>query len=94
MPSSKKVDEALERLLPGRVPPLWIRNAFSLQFHYGGQTVACFESPSGVIAVLAVGVEKIAQLLKALSVEEVDHIVIKYPTPLPACETGAEVVTV
>ncbi len=92
--SSKQVDEALERLLPGRVPPLRIRNAFNLQFHYGGRTVACFESPSGVVAVLAVGVEKIAKLLKSLTPDEVDRIVIHYPMPLPACETGEEVVTV
>ena len=93
MPSSKKVDEALARLLPGRVPPLRIRNAFNLQYHYGGRAVACFESPSGVVAVLAVGAENIAKLLKSLSADEVDHLVIKYPMPIPACEKGDDAVT-
>lgn len=94
LPSPKMVDDAPEQLSPHSKPPLWLRNSLNLQAHYGGRAVACFQAPSGVVAVLAVGEEKIGELLKSLSDDEVSRIVIQYPVPLLACGTGEDGVAV
>ena len=89
IPSPEVVAVPLARLPPHSKPPLWLTTAVNLQVHYGGRAVACFQSPSGAVAVLADGEEKIGELLKFLSDDEIARIVIKYP-PLfrPAGKAG------
>ena len=82
MPRPVPAEDSLQRLPLKGEPPRWLRDAFTLQAHYGGRAVACFQATaSSDIAVLAVGERAIGELLKSLSNEEADRIVIKYPAP-------------
>ena len=93
IPCPAVVEDSLKRLPLDGEPPRWLRDAFTLQAHYGGRAVACFQaSPSSEVAVLAVGEQAIGTLLKSLSDEEAERIVIKYPAPLTACGVGKTVV--
>jgi hypothetical protein len=95
IPSPVAVEDSLKLLPLNGQPPRWLRDAFTLQAHYGGRAVACFQaSPSSEVAVLAVGEQAIGELLKSLSDEEAERIVIKYPAPLTDLEAVNDVVAV
>lgn len=85
------VAEYLRDLLPGRpednghgpAPAVsqQTRDWLNLQAYHGGQAVATFTTPDGVMAVLAVGFDEIRALRAGLTGVDLSGVAIEFPDP-------------
>jgi hypothetical protein len=89
LPTTPELSEALEvwrKHFCLRKVPVWDEEELKLQYHFGGQDVACIRTPQGR-AVLAAGTsEEVAARLDQLTREERTRVTLVFPEPWGAVE--------
>jgi len=55
-----------------------VRDNFTLQYYYEGETILCRETPEGM-EVLGVGMEEIGPLLDGMTQEELYNVIVRHP---------------